>query len=84
MVCESFKRSLVRITLILTTHEPSNVNKLSRFYIRWKLILFVLPVIFVAAAVVTKDASLTLSALFIFGVTASVVYLFADYVGDVL
>ena len=72
------------IKLIFATHEPTNVDNLSRFYIRWKLILFVFPAVFVGISLVTKDMSLTLSAVFILSITTSVVYLFADYVNDAL
>ena len=74
----------VGIKLIFTTYEPTYVDKLSRFYIRWKLILFVLPLVFVAAGLVTRDWSLTLSAVFILAATASVAYLFTNYVSDAL
>lgn len=60
------------------------MDDLSRFYVRWKFVLFLLPLTFVAAALVTRDTSLVLSALFFLGATASVVYLFTDYVNDVL
>jgi hypothetical protein len=60
------------------------VDKLSRFYIRWKIILFVLPLVFVGVALFTRDTSLILRAVFILAATASVVYLFTDYVSDVL
>ncbi|WP_416841503.1 hypothetical protein [Haloferax sp. DFSO52] len=60
------------------------MDNLSRFYVRWKLIVYLLPVVFMAAALATRDTSLTVSALFILGATASVVYLFTDYVSDVL